>query len=275
MTFKLKKGEKYIFATDLDGTFLHSLNHSLHIDAYDAVEKIKEAGHYFVITTGRSWWWTQSMYEQLDAVDASVHFSGAFVHHHFDKEFEPFRQGISSVVLKDMVSKLNLWEYTTAVQAVGRKYHASWGKGDDLSKLFFNAYEYIIMVDESKKDVNELIEEITNIIGDGYLIRIWAGLESFKGVAGVVISPGGTTKSDGLKKVSEYYGVPQENVIYFGDNVNDLDALEWAGHAFVPSNAVPDAKERADEILELSCNEGAVPKKMMELLEEANEEDSI
>ncbi len=271
MTFKLNKGERYIFATDLDGTFLHPLNHSLHIDAFEAVEKIKEAGHHFVITTGRSWWWTQTLYEQLGSIDASVHFSGAFVHHPHDDEFVTFKQGISQVVIKDLVSKLPLWDYVTHVQAVGRKHHASWTNGDDLSKIFFNAYEYIMLVDTSKKDIDEFQKEITEVVGEGYFMRVWERMVPGHSFTAVVLSPAGTTKSEGLKKVAEYYDVPRENVIYFGDNINDLDALVWAGHSYAPKNATEQAIENADEVLELTDAEGAVPKKMIELIDGANE----
>ncbi len=273
MKFKLNKGERYIFATDLDGTFLHPLNHTLHIDSFEAVEKIKEAGHHFVITTGRSWWWTQTLYEQLESIDASVHFSGAFVHHPHDEDFSTFKQGISQVVIKDLVSKLPLWDYLTQVQAVGRKHHATWNNGDDLSKIFFNSYEYIMVIDTEKKDLEEFKREVNEVIGDGYFMRVWKSMVPGHDFIAVVISPAGTNKSEGLKKVADYYGVPRENVIYFGDNVNDLDALEWAGYSFTPNGSTKEAIEHADEVLELTCAQGAVPKKMIELIDEVNERD--
>ncbi len=277
MTFKLNKNERYIFATDLDGTFLHGFGHSLHIDSYEAVRKIKEAGHHFVITTGRSWWWAKPLYEQLESVDASVHFSGAFVHHPHSEEFDTYKQGLSQTVIRDLISKLPIWEYSNVVQAVGRKNHATWVKGDDLDKLFFNPYEYIIEVDTTKKDMDEFVKEVTDIIGEGYLIRVWDSVfnpTEEKRYKWAVISPMGTTKSEGLKKVAEYYDVPRENVIYFGDNVNDLDALDWAGHSFAPKGATPDALQHADEVLELTCNQGAVAKKMIELVDEQQNENN-
>ncbi len=272
MTFKLNKKDRYIFATDMDGTFLHHFNNSIHFKGYEAVRKIKEAGHHFVITTGRSWWWTQTLYDQLESIDASVHFSGAFVHHPTSDDFQEFKSGISQVVIKDLVSKINIWDYATTVQAVGRKTHATWTKGDELEEIFFNAYEYIIVIDEDKCDINELESKISEIIGDGYFMRQWRGMTPGKNDSCLVISPQGTNKSEGLKKVAEYYDVPRENVIYFGDNVNDLDALDWAGHSYAPSNATKQAKEHADEILDLSCDQGAVPRKMIELIDQANED---
>lgn len=272
LAFKLNKKDRYIFATDLDGTFLHPLNHSLHIKSFEAVQKIKEAGHHFVITTGRSWWWTKSLYDQLESIDASVHFSGAFVHHPHSEDFDTFKQGISQVVIKDLVSKLPIWEYATTIQAVGRKYHATWSLKDDLTNIFFNPYEYIMIIDEDKKNIDEFVKEVEEIIGEGYFMRVWkSGLNPGTSEKAVVISAQGTNKSEGLKRVAEYYGVPRENVIYFGDNVNDLDALDWAGHSYAPSNATKEAKEHCDEILEESCSNGAVQNKIIQLLDELDE----
>lgn len=266
MTFKLNKDEKYIFATDLDGTFLSMLD-SLHIDSYEMIEKIKENGHHFIITTGRSWWWAKTLYEQLGAVDASIHFSGAIVHHPGDKNFDEYRTSISQVVIKDLINKLDIWSFADRVSAVGRKYHATWFKGDDLNKLFFNCYEYIIQWPVKEMSADEMIKKVSDAIGDGYIVRVWnlfGDNENFS----AIISPQNTDKSIALEKVAKYYDVPRSNVIYFGDNINDIGALEWAGHSYAVANAKDDAKAAADEILEMNCYEGAVPKKIIKLIEE-------
>ena len=265
MEFKLKKGEKYIFATDLDGTFLTDFNSSMHIDSYEAVKKIQETGNIFVIATGRSWWWTETLYNQLGSIDASIHFSGAIVHHPNSSKFEEFRSSMSQIVIKDMISKLDIWSFANEVQAVGRKHHAYFSKGDDLNKLFFNCYEYIISFNTTKIKENELISKIEDINGVGYMIRVWNFLDG-KDKAQIIISPQGTSKSVGLEMISKFYNIPQENVIYFGDNINDIEALEWAGHSYSPSNAKDMAKKSANEIMKLTNDQGAVPKKIIDLL---------
>jgi len=265
MDFKLKKNEKYIFATDLDGTFLTNFGASLHIDAFDAVKAVKESGNHFVIATGRSYWWTEPLQKQLDSDDASIHFSGAIVHHPSNDNFDEFRSSLSKELMKKLVKELDVWKIANSIQAVGRKYHAYWNNGDDLDKLFFNCYELIISFNKSKITTEEFTKRIENIIGKGYEIRGW-NFDWTPNQSQIVISPKQTNKAVALKKIAKYYNIPQENVIYFGDNVNDLEALKWAGHSFAPANAKDIAKEYADEILELTNNEGAVCKKILELL---------
>lgn len=263
---KLEEGKKYIFATDLDGTFLADFISSIHIDSYEMIEAIKEGGHHFVISTGRSWMWTKMYYDQIGASDATIQFAGAHIHHpEADKDFIEFKAYISENVIKELVDKIDMWSFAHMVQAVGRNSSATWSKGDDLSKIFFNSYEYIISWENDKADFDELVKKIESIIGEGYIYRGW-NEHNEKPYQQLIISPQGTSKAEALKEIAKYYGVDREQVIYFGDNANDIEALEWAGYSYVPANAVPKAKEAAREILELNCNQGAVPKKILELL---------
>jgi len=265
MSFKLKENEKYIFATDLDGTFLVDFNGSLHVDAFEAVKKIKDNGHYFVVATGRSAWWTDPLQKQLNSEDASIHFAGAIVHHRHNEQFDEYRTSLEKDLIKNMFKELDIWEIAEKVQAVGRKNHAYWHKGDDLNKLFFNCYELIIAFDNRKITNEEFTNRIKKVIGNNFIIRTWS-FDSNPYESQLVISPKETNKAKALMKISKYYKVPQSNVIYFGDNVNDLEALKWAGYSFAPANAQKIAKDAADEVLELTNNEGAVPKKIIELL---------
>ncbi len=271
MTFKLKKDQQYMFVTDLDGTFLSGFIHSLHIDSYEAVRKALDNGHRFVIATGRSWWWTKTLYEQLGLQDASIHFHGAIVHHPGDRNFEEYRSSMSSIDMKNMAKELDIWSFASEVQAVGRKYHAAFTKGDDINKLFFNCYEFIIRWDESKMSKSDFIDKAEKALGDGFIIRVWR-LFGEEGSYSAIISPQKTNKAIALEKVSKYYGIPRENIIYFGDNINDIEALEWAGQSYAVSNARQEAKDVANDVLDGSCNDGAVPKKIIELIDESNDE---
>lgn len=52
-------------------------------------------------------------------------------------------------------------------------------------------------------------------------------------------------KASGLQFFADSEKVSQEEIAYIGDSTGDLKALEWAGAAFAPSNAVASVKERA------------------------------
>ncbi|QOR34472.1 HAD family phosphatase [Clostridium sp. 'deep sea'] len=70
------------------------------------------------------------------------------------------------------------------------------------------------------------------------------------------IYPIAAKKSFGLKWLSEHYNIAQEQIIAIGDNLNDLDMLEWAGCGVAMGNALPEVKEVANLITDTCDNDG-------------------
>ncbi len=56
------------------------------------------------------------------------------------------------------------------------------------------------------------------------------------------------TKSRSLKLIAEHFGVRNDEVIAFGDDLNDIDMLSAAGVGVAMENAVPEVKRIADDI---------------------------
>ena len=61
-----------------------------------------------------------------------------------------------------------------------------------------------------------------------------------------------------LKKLSEKYTIEKEEIAYIGDDINDLEAMAYAGLSFAPADAVQEVKDRADIALHTKGGEGAV-----------------
>ncbi|MDR0298205.1 MAG: Cof-type HAD-IIB family hydrolase [Streptococcaceae bacterium] len=74
------------------------------------------------------------------------------------------------------------------------------------------------------------------------------------------IMPKGVNKASGLAKLCELLGVAPENVLAMGDEGNDVAMLAWAGLGVAPANAISEAKEAADIVSKLTCDENAVAK---------------
>lgn len=65
-------------------------------------------------------------------------------------------------------------------------------------------------------------------------------------------------KARALKEFSETSGIPFEQMVYIGDDVNDLEALALAGVSAAPANAQPPVKESAAMVMERSGGRGAI-----------------
>lgn len=68
----------------------------------------------------------------------------------------------------------------------------------------------------------------------------------------------GVTKGVGLHKLAEILGVPIEETMAIGDNINDTEMLKAAGLSVCVANLNPAVRQYCDVITEADNNEGAV-----------------
>jgi 3-deoxy-D-manno-octulosonate 8-phosphate phosphatase (KDO 8-P phosphatase) len=69
---------------------------------------------------------------------------------------------------------------------------------------------------------------------------------------------GVTEKRARLLTLASELGCEQRQVAYIGDDLPDLDAMQWAATAFAPANAVPCVRQAADYVTVLPGGRGAV-----------------
>ena len=62
------------------------------------------------------------------------------------------------------------------------------------------------------------------------------------------VTPQGADKGAALSRLCAQLEIVPEEVIAFGDNLNDLTMLEWAGRGIAMGNALDEVKEIADEV---------------------------
>lgn len=80
------------------------------------------------------------------------------------------------------------------------------------------------------------------------------------------VTPRHVSKATGLEQLLRYYGIGREEVLAFGDSMNDYALLRYAGQAYVMDNARYAVKQVATRVIG-SNREHAVQKAMAELLE--------
>ena len=64
----------------------------------------------------------------------------------------------------------------------------------------------------------------------------------------VEVSAEGVDKGSGLASLCEVLGIEASEVVAFGDELNDLAMLRWAGHGVAMGNALDVVKRAADEV---------------------------
>lgn len=66
----------------------------------------------------------------------------------------------------------------------------------------------------------------------------------------------GISKASALQRYCAERGIAREEVVAFGDNINDVEMLEWAGLGVAMGNAEADAKQAADRMTATNDDDG-------------------
>lgn len=61
-----------------------------------------------------------------------------------------------------------------------------------------------------------------------------------------------------LKIIADNYNISPEEIAYIGDDLNDLECIEYSGVTASPSDAVTEIRARVDYVCQLNAGDGAV-----------------
>lgn len=247
--------EKYIFATDVDGTLLMD-DGNIHPITLEAFKRAHENGHITVIATGRAVSGAISLLKKIPYINYFVCNNGAIIYdikkdsaisvHHVNPKHYP--------IVMDFAKENN----------IGFKLHTNknvygWGDGEPvaISKEF----------DENiRKHINEFPDDknlfsgetITQLaIFEPYSDFCKKNLDKFKEWFGhdssifltnsffIDINPKNTSKWSGLLELANLFNIDRNNIVTFGDSGNDYEMLKGAGeNGYAMGNSHEDLVEK-------------------------------
>ena len=247
---------------DLDGTLVN-FDSTILPAAIDAIHKAQANGHKVFVCTGRSY--CQMTKEITDiGFDGYVTATGAhilcddkviFNHHmekdslkwidHYMKEYEaiPIYQAGASLLISEekYQSMLDLFRQDDMDE---RRLNDFIGWFETYKEPFqdFDRIEKMIYF-----SCKAPFKQVKADLPKGLLLTGSSFTEDDQADS-AEITTAEITKSFGIKKVLEYYGLNQKDTIAFGDGPNDLDMLEYANIGVAMGNARADLKEKADYV---------------------------
>ncbi|WP_411334946.1 Cof-type HAD-IIB family hydrolase [Metabacillus indicus] len=229
---------------DIDGTLL---NHDKEIpdSTRKAVEDVKKAGHHVAIATGRAPFMFEDLRREL-GIDSFVSFNGQYVVFegeviyknplHTERLEELYEYAKTSNHPLVFMSNETMMSTETDHPYI----HESMGSlkfmhPEHDPEFYRNReiYQTLLFCKEGEEEAYKKYE-------DFHIIR-WHELATD-------ILPFGGSKAEGIKKLIERLNISKENVYAFGDGLNDLEMIKFAGTGVAMGNAVSELKEIADEI---------------------------
>ena len=262
-----------IFATDFDGT-LHTPGRDFHQEDILALEYLGSMNILRVIATGRSpFSFDRMMGERTLPIDYLVLSSGAGIQNYRTGEFL-WTASMNIALTSRAVNWLSKTGYDFCVQgAVPRNhiftYSYSTGSNPDMERriTLYTGFcrpiqkgdenrvstQIVIIVPPGRQD--GVIKEVTESLGVSYsIVRTTSPLDGKS--LWIEIFPVGVSKSSGVEWIASRFGLSGSDAAAVGNDYNDHDLLEWAGHAFVVRNSPEHLKTRFRMVS--SVNEGGV-----------------
>lgn len=257
--------KKHLIAIDLDGTLLTDQK-TISDRSKHAIKKVREQGHVVMIATGRPFRASQIYYQELKLDTPIVNFNGAYVHHPTDESFGTHHSPFDLELAKDIINSLEndfnvhnilaeiiddvyihvydekIMEIVSMGNPMTQTGNLSETLPDDPTSILIHPPE-----DEAERIRNELSKKFGPLIDHRKWGAPWHVIEIVKT---------GINKAVGIQKVADFYDIPVENIITFGDEDNDLEMIEFAGTGVAMGNAIDAIKELSNQITKTNEEDG-------------------
>jgi len=244
---------------DMDGTILNS-KHEISKENKDAIKELENNGVKIVIATGRPGQFLKKFVNDLEIKEYVITCNGSVIGKPFTDDFLHINTINKETVIKivDMCEE-NHYDYLLyTIDTVVTKMN-------DKLNLIRKAEELY----EEKDKAHIIQTEDPNYIKNNFfpnkiLItekdpvkfkKLWDFMKGFRNieytqswVGALDVSPLGDTKGNAVKILAKHYGIKKEEIVSFGDQLNDITMIKYAGLGIAMGNAEDEVKQIADYV---------------------------
>lgn len=263
-----------LVAIDLDGTLLNKQDL---VSEYNqkVLQNLKEKGIMVAIITGRRFISMMDVVKDLNIGLPYICFNGGMIVNYNDHKIihkEALDLTVSKNVINEM-KEINIPVFIYKAEVAGPATYYING-GDHPRVKRYIEYEtkrnQIAQIKDIDTDLDfspiciksfgysSTIEKV-EYLKDKYNTKDLTWLQTIgvnKETHYLELYPSKANKVNGLKWLSEKYKVKKDDIIAIGDNLNDLEMLEWAGLGIAMGNAHETTKSVADVVAGDSDDDG-------------------
>ncbi|MDO5048003.1 MAG: Cof-type HAD-IIB family hydrolase [Anaerococcus sp.] len=253
----MKKDIKLI-VFDVDGTLVNDKKEILD-ESIKVIDKLKKKGIRIVLNSGRTFNGMWRMRQRLNLMgfdDYSICGTGAFIRRNadgkailenplYEKDYKEVINLVEGYDVQVTIHTMNIFYLNEEVPNEAfikdqRQVQLPWMKFEKFSDIEKSVSRIGITGDKEILDEiyaankEELEKSYKLMRNEDYL------LEVLNKKAG---------KSKSLRKLCDFLGISKDEVMYFGDGLNDARSLSFAGTSIAMENAHPKAKEAAQYLI--------------------------
>ncbi|MEI7027711.1 Cof-type HAD-IIB family hydrolase [Paenibacillus sp. y28] len=237
----MTKSRSMIFL-DIDGTLLDH-HKQLPASAKEAVQQLKQAGHEVAFATGRSPFMLKPLREEL-GLESFVSFNGQYVSHQGKVIYtNPLRTDLLQA-LTDYAgrhgSPLVYMDHEAMKSSAAHHPYIE----ESIGSLQFSHPEH-----DPRYYADRSIYQSMLFCTEAEEVRYRADFPELDFVRwhpySMDVLPSGGSKAQGIAQYIAKLGFAREDVYAFGDNLNDVEMLQFVGHGVAMGNAPDSVKQLA------------------------------
>lgn len=250
---------KKLICLDLDGTLLDN-NGTLSKNTIDTIKKTQKLGHEVVVCTARARNFAINIGKILNASTYVITSNGAEIYDYNSGE----------VIYTDGVDKTIVKKVWKECQAEGFKLSLAIDNKEYVNNIFRKGQTQIDDFHKFSKDYRDIKQCM--IVSDD-LDRLMIYLEKYKKNKNVKLSADKVileecgywfsllspiaNKGNGIYQLAKFLNIEKNNIISFGNDLNDISMFENSGYRVAVSNSEKELLKLADEVT-LSNDEDGV-----------------
>lgn len=254
------KRKQHLIALDLDGTLLTDKK-EISIKNQRIIKDIIAEGHIVVIATGRPHRSSINFYKILGLTTPMINFNGALIHHPRDNKWGSYHHPLKKKTALDVVdASLQTKARNIMVEVQDNAYLEI--HDQEIMDIFLLSEEEKRLYPFTIGNIKEkLKDDPTSVLirpEDKYLDQLKKHLEDYVEFIEhrnwgapfniIEVTKKGINKAIGLKQIANYYNIPKERIIAFGDEDNDLEMIDFAGVGVAMDNGISELKSIAKHI---------------------------
>ena len=262
--------KKMLYISDLDGTLLSSAG-TLSQDSIQRLNRLIDKGLKFTIATARNYDSAHPALKGLNLKIPTILFNGVYLTDFNSGRNVFLADFITKEVVKDLlkiVTPMGLHPFIYSYLANGNEHRVSYKEATNpgaksyltslegdrrlrkVKKYEFAANERVsgFLLIDSKKTLKPVYQALQKKYPDDISLY-FAEDVSLKNFYWLQAYHQEANKAKMVKILARYLKHPLQNTVVFGDYLNDLGMFKIAGRAIAVSNALPEVKRVAHEII--------------------------
>ena len=266
--------EKYLIALDMDGTLLNK-NHVISETTSTYLKNLAKQGHIIVIASGRPVRGIMNFYKELELDTPIICYNGAYIYPGKLSDFPEYKFNFPRETILKILKEIGDENIENIILETNEDIYLL--HNDDSLDIFFSKVNMCVhlgrienILDEDPmttlikvKDISKS-DELSKIVEqyDGLKLRFWSG--RWTEISEIYFEK--INKGDALRKIANYYNIPTERIISFGDANNDIELIQVGKYGFAMKNGEVELKQYASKITEFTNDEDGVIKEIQKII---------